>query len=661
MSNHDDNIENIDAEENNRPSEETPSSEKSESSDVNASSPTPPNVPSSGEESAPVKIETAQIKKDSPPDAAPHRVPPQNSNLTMTEKFKKSMGSRRGYEKYDIKGELARGGMGIIYRIFDKELRRALVMKVLQLQESLSEEERQKESAKFIEEARITAQLEHPNVVPVHEMGLLADDNVYFTMKIVEGEELSLIVKKLSQKDPATVKKYNNHNLLTIFRKVCDAIAFGHSRDILHRDIKPHNIMIGQYGEALVMDWGLGKYIGGDNPPEEELKDNRDDLVLEHLDKTVEGTVLGTPLYMSPEQARGLTKQIDKLTDIYLLGATLYHMMTFTPPHIGKNINEVLMSAGFGRFHPPEVRNPGQQIPQELCRIIMKAMALRKEERYQTVQEMSSDIDALMSGNVYSEPIIVKKGEFLIREGEEGKEAYSIVNGRVDIFKEIGGKSVLLATIGPGSVVGEMGLITTAKRSADVVAAEDTEVIEIDNKRLKEVFDRMPPWTEKIVSTLADRLTTANNNAHPLLIGDPCYHVLNQLGMTATLLTVKERAGKVENIEIDFTKVVEEIAANLSLPTQKVYEPVLNLVDTEICEWVGSEKFRFKNFLVFCHVLDFVRGIFEVQKSLKWVGPLPALEGENKILRIKVAAKLSKEVRNFLADIPMYAKLIEED
>lgn len=541
---------------------------------------------------------------------------------------------------YKIQDEIAQGGMGVIHRVWDQDLQREMAMKIWKNQGKENED-----TSSFLAEARVTARLEHPNIIPVHDMGLMFDKRVYFTMKLISGEDVFSIIDKISHKEKEYLEKYTLHKLLTIFRKVCDAVAFAHFREIVHRDIKPQNVMVGNHGEVLLMDWGIAKIL---NPREYEKIS---------FPQENQGKIIGTPHYMSPEQARGDNQAVDKRSDIYLLGATLYHILTLYPPHKGSNILQTLYFIQQGKIQPPHERNHSRLIPLELSRIVMKCLALKPEDRYQDVESLCEDIDHLMSGTIVSRPIHFKKGDFLMRQGEEGENAYSILSGSAEIFQNISNRSVLLATLEAGSVVGEMGLISSNKRSADVVAKEDMDVLVIDKKLLKESLDKMPPWMEKIVSSLVSRLQTANNNIHPLKIGDPVYHILNQLGMIVTFLSLKKNISQ-ESLELEYDVVVKDIASTLCISEEKIQKAIPVLFQFGICEWGQEKKFHFKDFLLFCHVMAFLRNTLEIDLPAFWLDKLPSLDHEKNILRCQIAAELSKEAKEFLSNIPIYAKYI---
>ncbi len=338
--------------------------------------------------------------------------------------------------RYSVGGIFAKGGMGAIMLARDRDIRRQVAMKVMLHRGEVREED----VLRFIEEAQVTGQLEHPNIVPVHELGIDASGNVFFTMKLVQGQTLKEVLNGIRRRDPQIVKRYNLNRLLTVFLKVCDAVAFAHARGVVHRDLKPSNIMIGDFGEVLVMDWGIAKIL----PPEmihidaahvgmEGVATGRrgerenygiPDWGSERIESarldgdsvvTKAGQVMGTPNYMAPEQAYGKSAEVDQRSDIYALGGILYSLLTLQRPVEGSGL-EIYERIVHGEIiHPsmfnPENRNrlhgrrgfelihcPHRRIPESLTAVTTKAMALQPHDRYQMVEHLAGDIENYQAG-----------------------------------------------------------------------------------------------------------------------------------------------------------------------------------------------------------------------------------------------------------------------
>ncbi len=330
--------------------------------------------------------------------------------------------------RYPIVGHLGAGGMGEILLVRDEELGRDLAAKVI-LGEPGAVLDQQK-LEKFLLEAQITGQLQHPNIVPIHELGLTEEGQVYFTMKRVEGEDLAQRLGTLaveSRHRLASITDHTRHKtqrrygerspaaamtqLLEILLKVCAAIGFAHSRGVIHRDLKPANIMVGRFGEVQVMDWGLAKLIGHPDLLADavipDLQAGRLGRVTGASDskqplQTMDGVVMGTPAYMPPEQAEGRIDEIDGRADIYALGAILYEMLTYEPPYVGKHFRSVLERVTQGALISPSARSPERSIPWELEAVVLKAMALEPADRYQQVAQLEAEIQAYLDGRTLS-------------------------------------------------------------------------------------------------------------------------------------------------------------------------------------------------------------------------------------------------------------------
>ena len=293
------------------------------------------------------------------------------------------------YRERELLGE---GGMGRIYLCRDERVGRDVAMKVLRTKYAKAPDT----LARFVREARIQGQLEHPSIVPVYDLMRRPNGDVCFTMKRVRGKTIEQIVDGLTHKDKAFIERYPRRKLLRNFAAACLAVDFAHTRGVLHRDLKPSNIMLGDYGEIYVMDWGLSKVAGQPEPPlqPEELVALPDDAGT----RTMDGAVLGTPGYMSPEQARGETATLDPRSDVYALGAILYEMLALEPMHARSSVSGMMTSTVHGADGRPSSRAPMRSIPNELDAICVKATQLEREHRFTSARELHDAIERYLDG-----------------------------------------------------------------------------------------------------------------------------------------------------------------------------------------------------------------------------------------------------------------------
>ena len=313
--------------------------------------------------------------------------------------------------------EIARGGMGCILETEDCKLGRKVAVKIMLWEAGVSEEQKQR----FINEAAVLGMLEHPNIVPIHDLGRDSEGQLYYSMKLVKGRTLQAILNDLRKERGDAAQHFTLERLLTIFRKICDAIAFAHSRGIIHRDLKPENVMVGEFGEVLVMDWGIAKNFA-ETEVGAGVASSAWKAASQSVGLTMEGTVMGSPNYMSPEQAGGRMNEMDARSDIFSLGGILYAILTLHPPVEGATVEEVLRKVTTASITPPTSFGtttgkpktkgtiieaarikplphcPGGRVPAALSAVTMKALALKREHRYQNVAAFASDIEAYQNG-----------------------------------------------------------------------------------------------------------------------------------------------------------------------------------------------------------------------------------------------------------------------
>jgi len=389
-------------------------------------------------------------------------------------------------DRYEDVAEIGRGGMGRVNHVRDTRLRRSVAMKLLD--PALSSDPRV--VTRFVEEAQIQAQLDHPNVAPTHDLDVDPDGTVFFTMKLVRGTSLSDWLRSPAR-PPGSVGRLGEG--LDVFLKVCDAVAFAHSRGVLHRDLKPSNVMLGEFGEVYVVDWGLAKTTG-------------DSVVVStrtpgRLADEANG-LLGTPAYLSPEAARG--EPCDERTDVFGLGTILYVMVTGKPVYGDVDPFEAIDAARDGAVVPPEVALGEVSVSKKLLRIVSRALAPAPADRYPNVSALAADVRQLLRAGLNMPRRTVAAGTRIVTEGEAGEEAFIIVEGTCEAYKTVGGVKKTLRQMGPGEVFGETAVLSNSVRTATVEALTSVTMFVIDRSTLEEGLG-FDTWLGTLVTALARR------------------------------------------------------------------------------------------------------------------------------------------------------------
>src|SRR5262249_9252234 len=311
-------------------------------------------------------------------------------------------------ERYTVLREFARGGLGRILEATDRRLNRSVAIK--ELIRSSDEED----NARFLREAMITARLEHPSIVPVHDVGRWRTGQPYIAMKMISGRSLSELIAEKKTLEQRLA-------LLPNVIAVADAMAYAHSKRVIHRDLSPSNVLVGEFGETFVIDWGLVSDLSVSNgtsvakldlvkppppsecstaklglvkppPSSEREEDLPEDSAYRHV--TVTGAVMGTAQYMPPEQAKG--QRVDERADVYAIGAILYHVLSGRPPYTGHSAAEIVEE--LIEKPPPPLAGKGLRPPAELVTIVEKAMARKAEDRYPSAKELAEDLKRFQTG-----------------------------------------------------------------------------------------------------------------------------------------------------------------------------------------------------------------------------------------------------------------------
>ena len=322
--------------------------------------------------------------------------------------------------RYALGAELGRGGMGQVLEAQDLSLHRSVALKLLFDQDDASMRLR------FVDEARYTGQLQHPGVPPVYELGRLNDGRMFFAMKRLEGRTLRDVLEALRDGDPEVTRQHGRVRLLTLFGQVCRTIAFAHSRGLMHRDLKPDNIMLGEFGEVTVLDWGLAKPF--DAPAHGEVSQvfsmTSPARAVEGRFSTQAGEVTGTPQYMPPEQAAGRIDELGPHSDVYSLGAVLYELLTLEPPYDGPSARRIREAVVAGQLIPPSERAPTRAVPPLMEQLCVHCLAAQPEARPRSATWVADQIDDYLAGEQDRARKAAER-DALLAKGHEAAKAFS--------------------------------------------------------------------------------------------------------------------------------------------------------------------------------------------------------------------------------------------
>jgi serine/threonine-protein kinase len=389
--------------------------------------------------------------------------------------------------RFEERGTVASGGMAHIDRVLDRRIGREVAVKRLHEPDA-------SRRMKVLEEAQITGQLEHPNVVPIHDIfgdGEGRPDS--FLMKLIEGRTLQALIRECPADRGPNQRELET--LLQVFLKVCDGVSFAHSRGVIHRDIKPENVMVGGFGQVYVMDWGLAKVVEGEAHDRAERPSR---VRASHARAERRGETYGTPAYMAIEQAFGDVDSIDERTDVYQLGGVLYEMLTQRAPH--ENAASVIK----GQPPHPQAVVGERPLPARLCEIAMKALEADQNDRYQSVDALRQDVEGFIRSGGWFPSRKFAAGEIIIREGDEGRTAYLIESGTCEVSREAGGRRERVRELGPGEPFGEAALFSDKPRTATVSALTDVKLTVIDRESLDRELERHT-WLRSLVSAMGLR------------------------------------------------------------------------------------------------------------------------------------------------------------
>jgi eukaryotic-like serine/threonine-protein kinase len=452
--------------------------------------------------------------------------------------------------RYRILRPHARGGLGEVYVARDEELGREVALKEIQPQHADNLDSR----GRFVREAEVTGGLEHPGVVAVYGLGSYADGRPFYAMRFIQGDSLKEAIERFHKTGKQDFGGSEFRQLLGRFIDVCQAIAYAHSRGVLHRDLKPGNIMLGKFGETLVVDWGLAKVVGT-----KDVESGDRTLNISSgsgQTPTMQGQAIGTPAFMSPEQAAGKLDELGPATDVYSLGATLYSLLANRAPIQADGIGEVLSKAERGEWAPLRSVNPA--IPVPLAAICAKAMALKPSDRYPSGEAFADDVERFLA----DEPVTAHRDPLLVRAGRWArKHRTAVTTAAATLLVGTAAMGIGLAVVGDRNSKLDKSLQREKDRAeGERLAKFESETakeqalkrlaqVEKSNQVLGAVFDDLnirdvKHGTEPLEAVLAKRLMKAGEQLEGDAVGDPMIvaNLQNRLGVSLLSLGRSKQA-----------------------------------------------------------------------------------------------------------------------
>lgn len=381
-----------------------------------------------------------------------------------------------GGPRYQRDRLLGEGGMGEVWLHRDSRIGRQVALKTLR-----SERASRPEVARFVREARVQGQLEHPSVVPVHDLGVDEQGQPFFTMKRVRGETLAHILERLAEGDAAMGARFPRRRLLSAFARLCLAIEYAHTCGVVHRDLKPGNLMLGDFGETYVLDWGVAKLgVGAESEGAEGPAPG-------DLSFTSEGELLGTPLYMAPEQMRGRKSEVDARSDVYALGAILFEILTLQRLRNGTTIGQIM--AMIDRSSRPSER--AADVPPELDELCARALCPDRKQRLASAQELADGIERYLEGD-RDAAARQEQAKKLLQEAREGlaRPGQTAGAARVEAMRS----ALKALALAPGDIEAQRLLLSLVVDSSGSLPPEAEAELGESDVRIREQGARLGVW-----------------------------------------------------------------------------------------------------------------------------------------------------------------------
>ncbi|MGD9201622.1 MAG: protein kinase [Chitinispirillia bacterium] len=421
------------------------------------------------------------------------------NNQTKTYKL---LNRNKIHKRYHFLKKIGEGGIGKVSLFFDKLLNRIVAVK------GLKEENQHNKNLiqAFISEIKLISYLDHPGIVPIFDAFLSREKNINYSMKPIEGKRLS----DLLQSKPAyeKVSETSINKYLEIFKKLSETLSYVHDKGVIHLDIKPDNILVGHYGEVILMDWGSAR-LYDPTPYYEFFKNRLRNTKMARIDKEPENMIIGTPNYMSPEQTKNDRESLTPSSDIFSAGIVFYQMMTGLHPFPEIHDTSVVM-AQVRNLDPIPICKINNDIPMRLSVICDKMLKKDAMFRYHSFKEIIDDIDEFCNSGQGFSTMNYQPGAIIFNEGDQGDYSFKILSGKVQVYKTIDKKRKVLAELGKGEIVGELAVFSNQPRTATIKVLEPTTIRIMDKESVDREIEKLSPWVGKMIFSLSERFIQLN-------------------------------------------------------------------------------------------------------------------------------------------------------
>lgn len=421
-------------------------------------------------------------------------------------KIKKRFKMNKPKERYhQLEG--FEGGLSLVSKSFDQWLNRVVAIKVLK--QKYIENEGMIET--FLNEAKLIGYLDHPGIISIYDVFMQSNVNPCYAMEFIKGQHLEDYIRELTRSCDSNDDQCVAIPLtesLRIFERICETMAYAHDRGVVHLDLKPENIVIGEYGEVLIIDWGSALLYDQAPYLQYMKRQTASAAPVSFFSHTKPSPATASPMYMSPEQTQQPRETLAPPSDIFSAGVVFYQMLTGVMPFTGSELNEVWEK--IQSYQPLPVHAVNSNIPLYLSQICSKMIEKTPDIRYRSFHEVLDDLNELRNSGCLFDTKHYKPGEVIFCEGDEGIYSFIILSGKVDISKAVDGRQVSLGELGKDEIVGELAIFSNEPRSATVTAIEPTTIRIMKKKEIDGELEKLAPWVGGMISGLSDRFIELN-------------------------------------------------------------------------------------------------------------------------------------------------------